>query len=65
MKMKRKDMKAHEQDDKAHLNKALDTVVELKIISERHLNERSFERKKTTTKFSIHHHSILVIMDTT
>ncbi len=29
VKLKRKDMRAHEQDDKAHLNKALDTVVEL------------------------------------
>ncbi len=27
--LKRKDMRAHEQDDKAHLNKALDSVVEL------------------------------------
>ena len=27
MKMKRKDMEAHEQDDKAHLHQALDTVV--------------------------------------
>ncbi len=29
VKLKRKYMRAHEQDDKAHLNKALDTVVEL------------------------------------
>ncbi len=29
VKLKRKNMSAHEQNDKAHLNKALDTVVEL------------------------------------
>ncbi len=29
VKLKRKDMRAHEQDDKAHLNKALDTTVNL------------------------------------
>ena len=29
MKMKRKDMGAHEQDDKAHLHQALNTVVKL------------------------------------
>ncbi len=30
VKLKRKDMKAHEMDDKAHLNKTVDTVIELK-----------------------------------
>ncbi len=30
VKLKRKDMRAHEQDDKAHLNKALNSMLELK-----------------------------------
>ncbi len=30
VKLKRKDMSAHEQDDKAHLNKTVDTIIKLK-----------------------------------
>ena len=39
MKMKRKDMREHEQDDKVHLHKALDTVVELRKMSDNTLRK--------------------------
>ncbi len=47
VKFKRKDMRAHEQDDKAHLNKTVDTLVKLREKMAKLQNDNNMLREET------------------
>ncbi len=48
MKLEREDMRAHEQDDKAHLNKTVDILVKLRVKMEKLQNDNNMLREETT-----------------